>query len=166
MLRVRLAPDQKLGALSLAQPLQDWQSALMAHQHVGLAEVEEALAGLGELFDTLVVFENYPVDRSGPGAEAGLHLTDITGHDATHYPFTLMAIPGESLQLRLDYRPDLFDRENIEALAQRLIRLLEAAVADPEQPIGGPTLDFYRGAPNDSPGMERHRASDPVRHPA
>ncbi len=133
-LRVRLAPDQKLGAL-LAQ-LQDRQSALMAHQHVGLAEVQ-ALAGLGELFDTLVVFENYPVDRSGPGAEAGLHLTDITGHDATHYPFTLMAIPGESLQLRLDYRPDLFDRGSIEALAQRLIRLLEAAVADPEQPIGG-----------------------------
>ena len=49
-LRVRLAPDQKLGAL-LAQ-LQDRQSALMAHQHVGLAEVQ-GLAGLGELFDTL-----------------------------------------------------------------------------------------------------------------
>ena len=132
-LRVRLAPEQPLGSL-LAQ-LQDRQSALMAHQHVGLAEVQ-GLAGLGELFDTLVVFENYPVDRSGPEAEAGLRLADITGHDATHYPFTLMAIPGESLQLRLDYRRDLFDRGSIEALAQRLIRLLEAAVADPEQPIG------------------------------
>ena len=140
-LRVRLAPDQKLGAL-LAQ-LQDRQSAMMAHQHVGLAEVQ-GIAGLGELFDTLVVFENYPVDRSGPGAEAGLRLADITGHDATHYPFTLMAIPGESLQLRLDYRPDLFDRESIEALAQRLIRLLEAAVEDPEQPIG--SLDILSAA--------------------
>ena len=62
-LRVRLAPDQPLGSL-LAQ-LQDRQSALMAHQHVGLAEIQ-GLAGLGELFDTLVVFENYPVDRSRP----------------------------------------------------------------------------------------------------
>ena len=34
----------------------------MAHQHLGLAEIQR-LAGLGELFDTLVVFENYPVDR-------------------------------------------------------------------------------------------------------
>ena len=31
----------------------------MAHQHLGLAEIQ-GLAGLGELFDTLVVFENYP----------------------------------------------------------------------------------------------------------
>ena len=39
----------------------------MAHQHLGLAEIQ-GLAGLGELFDTLVVFENYPVDR---GASRG-----------------------------------------------------------------------------------------------
>ena len=35
----------------------------MAHQHVGLAEIQQA-AGVGELFDTLMVFENYPVDRA------------------------------------------------------------------------------------------------------
>ena len=38
----------------------------MAHQHVGLAEIQQA-AGLGDLFDTLVVFENYPVDRECAG---------------------------------------------------------------------------------------------------
>ena len=40
------------------------------------------------------------------------------------------------MQLRLDYRPDLFDRASIEALGRRLIRLLEAAVAEPERAIG------------------------------
>ena len=38
----------------------------------------------------------------------------------------------------------MFDRESIEALAQRLIRLLEAAVANPEQPIG--SLDILSTA--------------------
>ena len=42
----------------------------MAHQHLGLAEIQ-GLAGLGELFDTLVVFENYPVDRGSLAADAG-----------------------------------------------------------------------------------------------
>ena len=50
--------------------LQDSQSRLMAHQHLGLAEIQ-GLAGLGELFDTLLVFENYPVDRAGLAAMAG-----------------------------------------------------------------------------------------------
>ena len=59
--------------------MQDSQSRLMAHQHLGLAEIQ-GLAGLGELFDTLVVFENYPVDRDTLAAEAGgLRLTDIDG---------------------------------------------------------------------------------------
>jgi len=47
-----------------------------------------------------------------------------------------MAVPGERLRLRLDYRGDLFDRSSIEALGSRLVRLLEAAVATPDLPIG------------------------------
>ena len=108
----------------------------MAHQHVGLAEIQ-SLAGLGELFDTLTVFENYPLDRASLAAEAnGLRLTDVRGHDATHYPLSLMAMPGERLGLRLDYRADLFERASVEALAGRLMRLLEAAVASPDRAIG------------------------------
>jgi amino acid adenylation domain-containing protein len=36
----------------------------------------------------------------------------------------------------LEYATDLFDRATVEAMSQRLIRLLEAAVADAERPIG------------------------------
>src|SRR5262249_55763661 len=48
------------------------------------------------------------------------------------YPLSLMVAPSERLQLRLDYRPDLFERTSVEALAGRLVRLLGAAVAAPE----------------------------------
>ena len=116
----------------------------MAHQHLGLAEIQK-LAGLGELFDTLVVFENYPVDRAGLAGEvSGVRLATVRGHDATHYPLSLLVQPGERLLLRLDYRPDLFDRETVAALGSRLIRLLEAAVADPQRAIG--SLDILERA--------------------
>ena len=133
-LRVKLPPDKPLG--DLLSELQDSQSRLMAHQHVGLAEIQ-GLAGLGELFDTLVVFENYPVDHAALAkASNGLHATPIAGHDASHYPLSLAAVPGERLRLRLEYRPDLFDRESAETLGKRLIRLLELSVAEPERAIG------------------------------
>src|SRR5205823_4646616 len=47
-----------------------------------------------------------------------------------------MGAPGERLQLRLDYRADLFDRASVEALGWRLVRLLEGAVAGPDVAIG------------------------------
>src|SRR5262249_24035752 len=48
----------------------------------------------------------------------------------------LMVAPSERLQLRLDYRPDLFERTSVEALAGRLVRLLEGAGAAPEGLVG------------------------------
>ena len=53
-------------------------------------------------------------------------------------------MPGERLRLRLDYRPDLFERASVEAMAERLVRLLEAAVAEPERAIG--SLDILSPA--------------------
>ncbi|MCG8914792.1 amino acid adenylation domain-containing protein [Actinokineospora sp. PR83] len=105
------------------------QAGLVPHQHLGLAEVQR-VAGLGELFDTLVVFENYPLDPSAlvlPGAE----VTGVDGVDATHYPLTLMAVPGTDLELRLGHRPDLVDADAARLLLDRLLRVLDALVADP-----------------------------------
>ena len=130
----------------------------MAHQHLGLAEIQK-LAGLGELFDTLVVFENYPVDRAGLAGEvSGVRLATVRGHDATHYPLSLMVQPGERLLLRLDYRPDLFDRATVAALGARLIRLLEAAVADAAACDRQPRHSRAARAGAAAAGLERHRS--------
>ena len=140
-LRIKLPPAKPL--LDLLKEVQDSQSKLITHQHLGLAEIQSA-AGLGELFDTLVVFENYPLDETSPLAESGgLRLARVSGHDATHYPLALMAIPGGQLRLRFDYRPDLFDRATVEAIAGRFVRLLEATVAHPDRAIG--SLDILSG---------------------
>ncbi len=141
-LRLQLPPGKPF--VELLRDLQDSQSRLIAHQHLGLAEIQ-GLAGLGDLFDTLTVFENYPVDETGSGhRNGGLRLTGIAGHDATHYPLSLLAAPGERLRLRLDYRADLFTREAVEAIGGRLVRLLTTAVEDPARAIG--SLDILSPA--------------------
>ena len=157
-LRIKLQPKQRLHDLLLQ--LQDSQSALIAHQHLGLVEIQK-LIRLGELFDTLVVFENYPVDRTSLTADSGgLQLTDVASHDVTHYPLSLMVVPSQHLLLRLDYATDLFDRASIAALAERLIRLLEAAVATPELPIG--RLDILSAAERHTLLREWNATAHPI----
>ncbi len=131
-LRVRLAPATPL--TELLHAVQESQSRLMAHAYVGLAEIQQ-LAGVGELFDTLTVFENYPVEQPGGLSAGGLRAAPVGGHDATHYPLSLAVVPGAGLGLRLYYRPDLFDRLTVDALTGRLVRLLEGAVGDPGRAI-------------------------------
>jgi amino acid adenylation domain-containing protein/non-ribosomal peptide synthase protein (TIGR01720 family)/FkbM family methyltransferase len=136
-LRLRLAPAMPLR--TLLRELQDGQSRLMAHQHLGLTEIQQ-MVGLGDLFDTLVAFENYPVNQPSQSAQQhGLRVTNAAGHDATHYPLGLAAMPGEQLLLRLDYRADLFSQADAQAIMARLVRLLEAVIGSSDRPIG--TLD-------------------------
>jgi hypothetical protein len=103
-LPLRLSLPPQLPLIELLRRTQDRQSGLLMHQHVGLAAIQQAV-GVGELFDTLVVFENYPVERAALTQQAnGLKLTHVEGRDATHYPLALIVQPGDELRLRFDGR--------------------------------------------------------------
>ncbi|MFJ6194944.1 amino acid adenylation domain-containing protein [Micromonospora sp. NPDC092111] len=132
--RVRLDPAEPVTAVLAG--LQDRQSTLQPHLHLGLPDIQR-LAGHGELFDTLVVFENYPVDPAVLDlAGTGLAVRGVHGHDATHYPLTLVLVPGDRLALRLEYRPDLIDEATAGVLLERMNRLLTSIAADPSGPVG------------------------------
>lgn len=137
--RVRLRPADTLG--DLLHQVQEGYVRLLDHHHLGLADIQRAV-GVPELFDTLLVFENYPVDPEAmgeggdEGESEGLHVTGSSGRDATHYPVTLVALPGPRPRFRLAYRPGLFDADRADATLARLVRILEAMAADPELPQG------------------------------
>ncbi|MFC5288277.1 amino acid adenylation domain-containing protein [Actinokineospora guangxiensis] len=132
--RVRIDPAESVSAL--LNRLHGEQSALLDHQHVGLADIQRA-AGIGELFDTLTVFESYPVDTEGLGraqSAAGLTVTEVEGRDATHYPLTLLVQPGVAATLR--HRPDLFTDDEARAILHRFTAVLADLAADADRLVG------------------------------
>jgi len=158
--RVRLRMGESLGDLLVR--LQTEQAELLDHQHLGLAEVqrlaEPAGASGGDLFDTLVVFENQPIAApevapvegvdSATGTAGSTHdrdgdrfaLAGGSAADATHYPLTLAVDPGPGLTLALEAHPDVFDAAEADALVARLVRALEAFADRPDAPVAGVDL--------------------------
>ncbi|MGQ0679988.1 MAG: amino acid adenylation domain-containing protein, partial [Actinomycetota bacterium] len=133
--RVSWRPDDSIAELVVR--IQAEQSELGAHHHLGLARIQQAV-GAGELFDTAMVFESYPAVVAGEGPEREeLQMCPLGGRDATHYPLALAVAPGERIHLRLDYRADLFQPQFVQGLLARVERILQAAVADPDQPVSG-----------------------------
>ncbi|MFF7022889.1 amino acid adenylation domain-containing protein [Streptomyces klenkii] len=134
--RVRLRPDST-PARTLTE-IQTAQTDLIAHHHLGLTDIHRAV-GTSELFDTCVVFENYPLrpDTLELPGDHGLRVAGLRIRDAAHYPLRLAVMPaGERMPLHLDYRADLFDREAARAVADRLALVLEALTTDDERPLG------------------------------
>ncbi|MFD0270301.1 amino acid adenylation domain-containing protein, partial [Streptomyces sp. NPDC127106] len=140
--RVAMRPEEPFAEL-LAR-VQREQAALIDHRHTSLAEIQRTV-GHGELFDSAVVFENYPLDPAVLRAESrGLRLADFQVGDATHFALTLLAIPGERIRFRLDHRADVLDAVGARTLLERLERLLTGFAADPDRPVG--RLDLLSAA--------------------
>ncbi|MET7938437.1 amino acid adenylation domain-containing protein, partial [Streptomyces sp. NPDC005322] len=131
---VRVRLDPRRGFVDLLTGLQAQQAGLIAHQHLGLTEIQR-VAGAGATFDTLVVYESYP---EGPGSSRELGAARIVGgggEEAAHYPLTLVVSPSEELELQFDYRPDVFDEAAVRTLAERVRRVLRQVAADPGVPV-------------------------------
>ncbi|GGM17167.1 non-ribosomal peptide synthetase [Streptomyces fumigatiscleroticus] len=129
--RVTVPRDEPL--LTWLGRLQQEQSEDRRHGHVPLHRMT-AFTGLPEraaLFDSIVVFENYPVDDDLAAAH-GLRLSGLDGIETTNYPLGLVAYPGPELALRLGYDPDLFDAATVERMAEYLTVLLEGFATAPD----------------------------------
>ncbi|MFP6560684.1 amino acid adenylation domain-containing protein [Paraburkholderia sp. B3] len=121
--------------------LGDWLRELQAegmaaqeHAHTPLYEIQRWAGASGQgLFDSLVVFENYPVDavlkESSPG---GLSIDNVAARDETSYALTLGAIQGETLRLGFRYARDAFGDGDIARIAQHMARLLREVALTPD----------------------------------
>ncbi|MER6666691.1 amino acid adenylation domain-containing protein [Amycolatopsis japonica] len=109
--------------------LQKRQSALIPDQFVGLADIQQA-AGPGASFDTMIVFENFPRELGGPESAAPFGIRVNQGQEAAHYPLTLVAVPGESMLVKLDYLTDLFDEAAALAIVERFTGVLRQLTRD------------------------------------
>ncbi|WP_313888680.1 non-ribosomal peptide synthetase [Mycolicibacterium sp. CBMA 226] len=127
---VRATVGPATTVVDLLDQLQHNHTRTVEHEHLALSEIQR-IAGHDQLFDTLFVYENYPVDSSVLSRNGDLTVTDVSSREQTHYPLVVQASPGRELGLCIDYRADLFDKNTIEALAAQWHRVLRAMTADP-----------------------------------
>ena len=81
------------------------------------------------LFESILVFQNYPIDASLPARAGRLGVADVRVLERTHYPLTLTVVPGEELSLRVGYDARRFDGATIDRLLGHLGTLLEGLAA-------------------------------------
>ncbi|MCV7398504.1 amino acid adenylation domain-containing protein [Mycobacterium paraseoulense] len=110
----------------------------LEHEHLALPEIHRA-TGHDQLFDTLFVYENYPIDTAALAGAHEVSVTDFSSREFNHYPLSVQAVPGDELGLRVEFDTHVFDEAGIRALTDRLRRVLAAMAADPARPLS--TID-------------------------
>ncbi|MDT0488621.1 condensation domain-containing protein, partial [Streptomyces doebereineriae] len=114
--------------------------------HLALTEIHH-LAGHERLFDTLFLYESYPIDTAAFMGVQELTVTEFNNREYNHYPLSMMALPGHELGLRLEFDSDVFDARQIEALVERFQRLLVDMIDDPARRLSA--MDVLESAEHD-----------------
>jgi amino acid adenylation domain-containing protein/thioester reductase-like protein/non-ribosomal peptide synthase protein (TIGR01720 family) len=138
--RVQVSPAASL--LGWLKALQDRQVEARQYEYSPLVQVQgwsEVPRGL-PLFESILVFENYPLDASLRMRGVRTQLRHIRLMDRTNYPLTIMAVPGAELLLRIGYDCRRFDAGTITRLLGHFQTVLEGMVAHPERRLAEVSL--------------------------
>ncbi len=128
--RARIDPEERL--LPWLKRLQDQQLALLEYQYTPLVQIQgwSELPRGQPLFESIVAFENYPMDGlAGGEKESRLEIQGIRSIDQSNYPLTVAVLPGLVLKLISDRRR--FDPATIDRMVGHFQTLLVSMAADP-----------------------------------
>ncbi|MET0398428.1 MAG: non-ribosomal peptide synthase/polyketide synthase, partial [Longimicrobiaceae bacterium] len=131
--RVRLPEDARVS--EWLGVLQADAAAVREHEHVPLTQVQQwsGVPAGQELFESIYVFENYPMGEALAGGIGGVTVRATTAVERGNYPLTLVVLPGASLTLRLLFDPDRLEPAAAGRLLGHLSTVVEAMAAHPER---------------------------------
>ncbi|EPD36066.1 hypothetical protein HMPREF9702_05688, partial [Delftia acidovorans CCUG 15835] len=123
------------GALELGPWLRTLQAQNLAsreHEQTSLSDIQR-WAGKGQrgLFDSILVFENYPMDAV-LSAHDDPHLRFAVTHaiDVTSYPMDLEVRLGDVLSLKMIYQRSSFGDDAVQALLRQLVQVLASMAGE------------------------------------
>ena len=125
---------QKEKAGAWLTELQTQQIKREEFAYTSLADIK-TWAGISNdetLFETNLVFENYPVDDAllDPGDEQ--QIGHIANSSPNHFPLTLAFAPGPQLSIRMSFHKPRFQKPTVDAMLRQLTTLLVAMATEPD----------------------------------
>lgn len=132
-LPLRIKVDASATVAQWLADLQRQMAELLQHQATPLPKIHawsEVPRGTS-LFQSLVVFENYPLDAAVRQPDSGAQMSLETIFESTNYPVTLIGAPGDNLSFRMLYDGARLGADAAERLLAHYTTLLAGIGLDP-----------------------------------
>ena len=135
-LRIRGTKQQSV--LEVVQQVNADLLARMEFEATALVNVKSAssLGTWDELFDTIMVIENYPLDRQVLTQGTALAIKNFSITETTNYDLTIVVtLLFDAIEIGFNYRKECCDETAIARLADCFRHVLEVIVNHPSQPL-------------------------------
>jgi non-ribosomal peptide synthetase component F len=136
--RTRISGEAALVPWVKDQQMQ--QAEVSQHGHVPLAQVQawSELPRRARLFESILVFENYPdIDAvlGQDGSPDGIQINNVRAFERSNYPITVWVMPGREISLKIGYDAAQLDSEKMAELLDDYRALLAAMATSPQKEV-------------------------------
>ncbi|MFC8669213.1 amino acid adenylation domain-containing protein [Streptomyces sp. NPDC057199] len=135
--RARTRPG--MTAAELVRKLQSGQLDREPYEHTSLYDIgkETELPPGTALFDTLCIYENYPVSAPFPDERIIPDVDLVQGRNTeiTNYALTISVVPQDRLRIFASFDPRRFDPSAVQRLLGHYAKVLDQIAEDPERPL-------------------------------
>lgn len=113
-------PKEKFS--QVAKAIQEHLAYAQSLAPISLGEAKAISAIEGDFFDSLLVFESYPLAKKTTSSSLTRH--DSYHHDKTNYPLTILVHPGESYTIHFNYDEAIFSSDTVKQLSDHFLYML------------------------------------------
>ena len=106
------------------QQIQAGQVASRQYQFTPLQNIQLLSAVKGDLFDNILVFENYPVSKVVAESKWSLKVSNVQMKEQTNYPLTITVGSSDQINVVFHYNTYLLTTERIQGISSHFERVL------------------------------------------
>ncbi len=118
--------------------LNNIQRDIQKHEYIPVTDIHEwsGIQGSSRLFDSIVVFQNYPIDDFQEILKNELLISNYASDVTSIYPISLVVIPGAELCFRCRFSSCFYKVDIVNQTLTLLKTLFEKLLANPNQRVG------------------------------
>ena len=133
-LPVRASIDPEMKFITWLEVLQGQQVQTRQYEYTPLAHIQRwaNLMHGTQLFESILVFENYPEKAKGWELSGNTSFRDQFLVERTGYPLIMMVAAGRSMMFRLTFEQQRFDQTTIRQMLDSVESIIEALVSQPD----------------------------------
>ncbi len=105
------------------------------HQYTSLAEIQQLGNIQSELFDSILVFENYPISEALSKEEDILEVSNAVLKEHTNYLLTISVEFGEKIHVEFSYNSSLIDTSTVSMIKGHFKKVLNQFLLVPESTV-------------------------------
>ncbi|HYC27408.1 MAG TPA: condensation domain-containing protein, partial [Chitinophagaceae bacterium] len=119
------------------QRITDWLQAIQSgqvlcrqHQYASLRDIQEWIGLRGDLFDTTITFQNYPLGDVVSAKPWSLQMEDIEMFPHTNYPLSILVVALEEISITFSYNSSLLKEDYIKRIALHFDHVLQQFIGE------------------------------------